>query len=42
MLFNAEATGQYKSDYKGSCRLDYFLAYVLNDVLKGIEVPAGR
>lgn len=27
-----------KQDYKGVCRLDYFSAYILNDLLKGMEV----
>lgn len=29
-------------DYKGVCRLDYFSAHVLNDILQGIKVLTGR
>ena len=31
-----------KPDYKGVCRIDYFSAEVLNDILKVIEVITGR
>jgi hypothetical protein len=29
-------------EYKGVCRIDYFSAEVLNDILKAIEIIAGR
>lgn len=31
-----------KPEYKGVCRIDYFSADMLNDILKAIEVIAGR
>ncbi len=31
-----------KPEYKGVCRIDFFSSWVLNDILKAIEVIAGR